>query len=245
MYGAGILMVLAFCPKVSALIVSIPGPVLGASLVFLMGLLFATGVQLAVSAGVNYQIGVVIGVSFCVGLMMQTGQFFPDILPRAFEPIMTNGLVMGGLTAIVLNVAFHALPGRGATLQLEPDPAQVATLNNFIEEQASSLGLSPSQANNLQLACEEVFMHICQNSEGTTDTDKVQIQLLSKENHIHVDMEDRSQLCDVDDTIVMPKPEVATEADLDHLGLFLLNKVAKEVTHIRISGYNCISFKIY
>jgi NCS2 family nucleobase:cation symporter-2/xanthine permease XanP len=244
-YGAGILMVLAFCPKVSALIVSIPGPVLGGSLVFLMGMLFAIGVQLAVSAGVNYQIGVVVGVSFCVGLMMQTGQFFPDILPRAFEPVMTNGLVMGGLTAIVLNAAFHALPGRRASLQLGPDPAQVSTLNNFIEEQASSFGLSPSQANALQLACEEVFMHISRESKDASDANGVQIQLLSRENHIQIDIEDRSQVSDVDDTLVMPKPEVATEEELDHLGLFLLNKVAKEVTHIRISGYNCISFKIF
>jgi NCS2 family nucleobase:cation symporter-2/xanthine permease XanP len=244
-YGAGILMVLAFCPKVSALIVSIPGPVLGASLVFLMGMLFATGVQLAVSAGVNYQIGVVVGVSFCVGLMMQSGQFFPDILPRAFEPVMTNGLVMGGLTAVVLNTAFHALPGRRATLRLKPDPAQVSALNNFIEEQASSLGLSLSQANALQLACEEVFMHISGGEDEASDTNTVQVQLLSREDHVQVDFEDRSQVRDVDDTIVMPKPEVATEAELDQLGLFLLNKVAKEVTHIRISGYNCISFKIY
>ncbi|UCE64462.1 MAG: purine/pyrimidine permease, partial [Nitrospirota bacterium] len=129
-YGAGILMVLAFCPKVSALIVSIPGPVLGSALVFLMGLLFANGVQLAVSAGVNYQIAVVMGVSFCVGLIMQSGQFFPDTLPRALEPVITNGLVMGGLTAVVLNAAFQVLPGRRATLRLKPDPAQFSTLNN-------------------------------------------------------------------------------------------------------------------
>ena len=244
-YGAGILMVLAFCPKVSALIVSIPGPVLGASLVFLMGMLFATGVQLAVSAGVNYQIGVVIGVSFCVGLMMQTGQFFPEVLPRAFEPVMTNGLVMGGLTAVVLNFAFQALRGRRASLRVEPDPAQVSTLNTFIEEQASSLGLSPSQANALQLACEEVFMHICRNSEGGAGANIVRIQLTGREDHIQIDVEDRSQASDVDDHMVMPQPEAATEAELDHLGLFLLNKVAREVTHIRISGYNCISFKIY
>ena len=244
-YGAGILMVLAFCPKVSALIVSVPGPVLGATLVFLMGLLFATGVQLAVSRGVNYQIGVVIGISFCVGLMMETGQFFPDLLPRSFEPVMTNGLVMGGLTAVILNTAFHALPRRRATLQLKPDRTQVSTLNNFIEKQASIFGLSPSQATALQLACEEIFMHICRNSEGTPDVNQIQIQLASQEDHIQVDVEDRSKVSDVDDPVAIPQPEVATEGELDQLGLFLLNKVAQDVTHIRISGYNCISFKIF
>ena len=244
-YGAGILLVLAFCPKVSALIVSIPSPVLGASLVFLMGMLFATGVQLAVSAGVNYQIGVVIGVSFSVGLMMQTGQFFPDILPSSFEPVMTNGLVMGGITAVILNAAFHVFPRSHATIRLKPDPDRISTLNNFIEEQASSLGLSSSQANAVQLACEEVFMHICRNSEGPTETNEVHIQLVSREDHIQIDVEDRSRVSDVDDPIAMPQPEVATETELDQLGLILLNKVAKEVSHIRISGYNCISFKIY
>lgn len=158
---------------------------------------------------------------------------------------MTNGLVMGGLTAVILNAAFHALPRRRAILRLKPDPTEVSTLNNFIETQASTLRLSPSQATALQLACEEIFMHLCRNSDGTRDENQIQIQLVSQEDHIQVDVEDRSKVSDVDDPIVMPQPEIATEEELDQLGLFLLNKVAQEVTHIRISGYNCISFKIF
>ena len=244
-YGAGILAVLAFCPKVTALIVSIPGPVLGATLVFLMGVLFATGVQLAVSGGVNYQIGIIIGVSFCVGLMMQTGDFFPQTLPGSFEPVMTNGLVMGGLTAMILSAAFQLFPRRRAVMQLDSVSEEVPRLHQFIQEQATPFGLSTSQINALTLGCEEVFMHICENQVNAKAPTSVRIEIMGREDHVQVDMEDRSSVKDVDTPLVMPKPEVATESELALLGLILLNKVAKDVTHIRISGYNCISFKIY
>ena len=245
MYGAGILAVLAFCPKIGALIASIPGPVLGASLVFLMGMLFATGVQLTMSAGMNYQTGVVVGVSFCVGLMMQTGQFFPDLFPKTFEPVMANGLVMGGLTAVLLSAAFQMVPKRRATLRLHPDPAQITTLATFLETQSQVFALTPSQSNALQLACEEVFMHMCRNPVEGKSANEVRIRLTAEEDHLDIDMEDRSQAGDVDDPLNFQEFENVTETELDQLGLYILNKVVHEVTHIRVSGYNCISFKIY
>lgn len=245
MVGAGILAVLAFCPKIGGLMASIPGPVLGASLVFLMGMLFATGVQLTMSAGMNYQTGVVVGVSFCVGLMMQTGDFFPDLFPKTFEPAMTNGLVMGGLTAVLLSAAFQMVPKRHATIRLKPDPDNLTTLSKFIEDQSTVFALSPAQINALHLACEEVFMHMCRNPVEGRTADVVRLRMTAEEDHLHVDMEDRSQAGDVDAPVKFQELEKATEAELDQLGLLILNKVAQEVTHIRISGYNCISFKIF
>jgi len=245
MYGAGILAVLAFCPKIGALMASIPGPVLGASLVFLMGMLFATGVQLTMSGGMNYQTGVVVGVSFCVGLMMQTGQFFPDLFPKTFEPVMTNGLVMGGLTAVLLSAAFQMAPKRRATMRLDPDPVHLPSLLNFLETQSQVFALTSSQTNALQLACEEVFMHMCRNPVGGRSANAVRIRLIAEEDHLHIDMEDQSQASDVDDPLKFQKPENATESELDQLGLFILNKVVQDVAHLRISGYNCISFKIH
>lgn len=244
-YGAVILAVLAFCPKIGALMMSIPGPVLGASLVFLMGMLFATGVQLTMSAGMNYQTGVVVGVSFCVGLMMQTGQFFPDLFPKTFEPVMTNGLVMGGLTAVLLSAAFQMVPKRRVSLRMKPDVDQVAILHHFIEEHVPTWSLSSSQVNALQLACEEVFMHMCRSPVEEGSSHPVKIQFTSEEDHLHIEMEDQSRASEVDQVEELPDLETATESELDQLGLLLLNRVATDVTHIRISGYNCISFKIY
>jgi len=40
------------------------------------------------------------------------------------------------------------------------------------------------------------------------------------------------------------EPQKATPDDLEQLGLVILQKVARDVEHVRIAGYNCISFKI-
>jgi xanthine permease XanP len=210
-----------------------------------MGMLFATGVQLTMSAGMNYQTGLVVGVSFCVGLLMQTGEFFPDLLPKTFEPIMNNGLVMGGLTAVMLSAAFQMVPKRRASLRLEPHAEQLPILSQFLERQSPAFGLAPSQLNALHLACEEIFIHLCRNPVEGRTPNVIRLQLTAEENHLHVDMEDQSQASDVDAPSNLPEVEKATEVDLDQLGLVILNKVVQEVTHIRVSGFNCISFKIF
>ncbi len=244
-YGAAILGVLAFLPKVSAVMISIPGPVLGAALVFLLGMLFATGAQLAVSGGMNYQTGIVVGVSFGVGLMMESGRFFTDIVPASLAPILNNGLVMGGLAAIVISAGFQIVSGRKAVLNLDPDPAQVRVLQEFIQDLATPFRMTDSHVYALQLACEEVFTHICRNPVDGGNADQVRFQWVREEEHIQVEVEHRSKVSDVDEPIPPGEPEHATDEELEQLGLFLLHKVASDVSHIRISGYNCISFKIH
>ena len=88
-------------------------------------------------------------------------------------------------------------------------------------------------------------MHMCRHPVEEKSPNVVNLQIISEEGHLHIDMEDRSLATDVDHIEDLPHPEAATESELDQLGLLLLNRVARDVAHIRISGYNCISFKIY
>jgi len=86
---------------------------------------------------------------------------------------------------------------------------------------------------------------MCRNPVEGKSVHEVRIRLIAEEDHLHIAMEDRSQASDVDDPMNFQDLGKATEAELDQLGLYILNKGVQEVTHIRVSGYNCISFKIY
>jgi len=53
LYGAILLGLLAFFPKVSGFILDIPGPALGAATFVLIGMLFVTGLRVATMEGVT------------------------------------------------------------------------------------------------------------------------------------------------------------------------------------------------
>ena len=51
------------------------------------------------------------------------------------------------------------------------------------------MSLSSSQVNALQLACEEVFMHMCRSPVEEGSSHPVKIQFTSEEDHLHIEME--------------------------------------------------------
>ena len=59
-----------------------------------------------------------------------------------------------------------------------------------------------------------------------------------------MEITDRSVADDVDLPSLPDNWERASSQDLQDLGLLLVSKLAKEVRHLRISGYNYISFRI-
>ena len=58
---------LALLPKVAALFLAIPGPVVGAFGIGLIGILFSLGMHMVVKDGMNLQKAVIVGLSFWVG----------------------------------------------------------------------------------------------------------------------------------------------------------------------------------
>ena len=61
---AGILLLVAFLPKINGALLTIPNPVLGGFLVFALGLVFIEGIQTLVRAGLDPQKSMVAGLAF-------------------------------------------------------------------------------------------------------------------------------------------------------------------------------------
>ncbi len=106
--------VLAFLPKVVALILSIPDAVIGAYAVVLIAILFVLGMRIVVGDGMDYRKAAIVGVSFWVGSGFQSGGLFTSQMSPFFAEMMGNGMTSGGLTALVLS-AFVEITGARRT----------------------------------------------------------------------------------------------------------------------------------
>ncbi|MYD77934.1 MAG: xanthine/uracil/vitamin C permease, partial [Gammaproteobacteria bacterium] len=97
-------IVLAFFPKILAVIIAIPGPVAAAYMTVLLGLLFVVGMRVVIQDGADYKQSLIVGIAFWVGVGFQNGLIFPEITRDFAGGILENGMTAGGLTAIILSL---------------------------------------------------------------------------------------------------------------------------------------------
>jgi len=240
-WGAAWLAVLAFFPKLGAIVLDIPGPVLGGSLVVFVGMLFAIGMGLVASAGLTHQTTTVTGMSLCVGIAMENGLFFHDIIPPSLLPFLGNSIATGSLAAVFLTLMFRFRPWARRGLRLEADITQLPRLTEYVAQLEKSLSLSTRQAFRLQLACEESYAFFCSSSARGGS---VRFQWSREGDSILTEIESRAPDLDPDRVPVHIDPATASREELENLGLAILQRLVSEFRTLKIDGYHFISFKI-
>ena len=136
----GIYLLLAFVPMGAMLFVIMPGAVVGATLVFASCLVFVNGLQIIASRLLDARRTFVIGLSFMLGLAV-------DILPGAFSALppevrlfTSSSLLLGTLSALLLNVVFRLGVRRTVTLKVEPGQVDPVKIEQFMETQGAAWG---------------------------------------------------------------------------------------------------------
>jgi xanthine permease XanP len=136
----GMFLVLAFLPKAAALLAVVPRPVLGATLVFSACFILINGFQIVTSRMLDARRTFVIGLSFTIGLAVDVYPSSFAALPAVIKPFAGSFLVMGTVSALVLNAVFRLGVRRAQTLVVDPadlDPKKIA---DFMEAQGATWG---------------------------------------------------------------------------------------------------------
>jgi xanthine permease XanP len=136
----GIYLLLAFMPMGATVFVIIPGAVVGATLVFASCLVFINGLLIITSRLLDARRTFVIGLSFMLGLAV-------DVLPGAFAGLppavrlfTSSSLLLGTLSALMLNVLFRLGVRRTATLTVRPGHVDAEQIEKFMESHGSEWG---------------------------------------------------------------------------------------------------------
>ena len=124
---AGVIMILlGLFPKVAALVAAIPPPVLGGAATVLFATVAVVGIQTLSRVNFHDEHNVVI-VAVSIGLAM-IPVAFPDFyknFPSGWQIIVGNSITMGSLAAILLNLFFNVLTGKGKLVEeVTPTPWQ-------------------------------------------------------------------------------------------------------------------------
>ena len=94
----------AFLPKVSTLLSTIPGAVMAGYLIMVTGTLFVDGARTIIQTEQNRQKVLVAGVSFWIGAAFQFSLFHLPSVGPILGTLLKSGITTGGLTVIAMIV---------------------------------------------------------------------------------------------------------------------------------------------
>ncbi len=153
-----VFIVMAFVPKLSGLLSTIPGPVMTGYLIMVTGSLFVDGARTVIQNEQNLQRVAVAGVCFWIGAAFQFGLFtMPDVGP-VWEALFKSGATTGGFAAIAMILYLEFTNPRRMRFKSKLHIDSLPELNEFIAKFAARRGWSEDMRDRLSAVAEETLL---------------------------------------------------------------------------------------
>ena len=167
-----VFLVVAFLPKVSGLLSTIPGPVMTGYLLVVIGILFMEGARTVVQDGLDRRKAVVAGVSFWIGAAFEYGLLSLQHLGPVWGTLFQSGITTGGLTAIALVIFLELTGQRRMRFQSQLHVEALPELNAFLERFAARRGWNAEMTDRLSAVAEETLLALAPPDEDQDDRNK-------------------------------------------------------------------------
>ena len=158
-----IFILVAFFPKIAAILIAIPGPVAAAYVTLLLGLLFVQGMKIIVDDGLDHRKAAIAGLAFWVGVGFQNQWIFADQLGDGFLGILLgNGMTSGAIIAVTLTAFLELTGPRPRRIQLPLDGEALPPITRFLQTFAARAKWSGPAVQRLTSAAEETLAILLQ-----------------------------------------------------------------------------------
>ena len=242
---AGGFAVFAFMPKIIALIVALPGPVVAAYITVGISALFVTGMKAVVSEGLEYRQVLITGLSFWIGVGCEYGFILPDTLEQFAGGLLNNGLAAGGLTAIAMTVFLEVTSGKRSRIDVNLDVSSLPKLRAFSEGFAKANGWTNQMTERLEAVTEETLLTLTQD-ESDTGRGQRRLRVLARKEGGGALLEFIARTGDgnIEDRIAIlqdPGNEHQVEREVS---LKLLRHLATEIRHRQYHDMDFVTIRI-
>ncbi len=241
----GILFALAFLPKLTAILLSVPSPVMGAFLLIIMGLLFVEGIRTVFQDGLDPQKGLVVGVALALGVGLGSGNVFEGVLGEMWSASLGNGMTIGVLATVLLTAFLELTSPRRRRLEAELDAAALPSIDAFLCELADRSGWNDASKERLRAAGQEALECLLQ-LRGDPEADQApRLILFARPGREAVETEFLvvSEKENIEDhlTYLSERAETPEESELSFR---LLRHYASSVRHRQYHGIEIVTVKV-
>ncbi len=240
----------AFLPKVSTLLSTIPGPVMTGYLIMVTGTLFVEGARTVIQTEQNRQKVLVAGVSFWIGAAFQFSLFhLPNVGP-ILGTLLKSGITTGGLAAIALILFLEFTSHRPMRFQSPLHINALDDLNAFISRFADRRGWDTPMKERLSAVAEETLLTLAplnlEGDEEDEEPDDRRLVVLASSDGPVADLEfiGGGNEENLEDRIrQLQQHDTETPAE-NELSLLLLRSYASSVRHQQYQGTDVITVRV-
>ena len=236
---------LAFLPKVTALLLAIPGPVVAAYLLVLLALLFIQGMKLVVQDGVDYRKSIIAGLAFWIGLGFQNQLIFAEQLGETWGGLLGNGMTAGGLTAMVLTLFVELTAARRRRLDVPLDAKVLPEIDTLLRDLAGRLGWNADSTERLCSAGEETLVSLVRQEEEAADVAGRRLRVVARNDHGTAELEFIAAVreTNLEDRMVLLTDQTDTPNERE-LSLRLLRHYASSVRHQQYHDIDIVTVRV-
>lgn len=241
----GLLVALAFFPKITGLLLTIPSPVMASFLVIALGMLFIEGIQTLARTGLDPQKAIVAGLAFSIGLGMQHLNIFEDLLGSPWDMLLGNGITAGTATAIALTAFLEWTGPRRRRLEVRLDIADLPRIDAFLQKVAARMGWEAAATGRLRSAGEETLASLLQSGEEYPEGERPRLIVAARPQAGAVELEflavfDEENL---EDRLAYLNEQTET-FDERELSFRLLRHYASSVRHRKYHGLDIVTVRV-
>ena len=252
-YALGAILVLvSLLPKLPALLLAVPPPVVGAYFLAGVASLFMQGLRAAAQDGFNSKRSLVVGISFAVGVGLDNGTLGVEVFGDRWGILLDNGILAGALCSILL-ILFMGLidpSERRARLEVELSLSAIPKIDEFVREFASRRGWNEASTRRLSSASEETLVSLLDQRDVASNGDSPRLIVLAETTGATAVMEfiavfDAENL---EDRLAYLSEEARGAASVDEqaaeMTLRLLRHYASSVRHQKYYGLDVVWLEV-
>ena len=236
---------LAFLPKVTALLIAIPAPVVGAYVFVLLALVFVQALKLMVQDGIDARMSLIVGIGFWVGVGFQNQAIFADSLGETLGKVLENGMTAGGLTLLALLLFMELTAPRRSRLAMELDIAGLPKLDAFLRALAARMRWNSVAVERLCSAGEEALLSLAHQEEDETQREGRRLLVVARNDHGTADLEFIAALGEdnLEDRMLILREQVDRPGERE-LSLRLLRHYASSVRHQQYHDIDIVTVRV-
>ena len=240
-----VFLALAFLPKALAVVLAIPGPVVGAYLLVLTALLFVIGIGVVMQDGMDLRKGAIVGVSFWLGIGFESGVIFPELVSGFAGGIFANGITSGGLAAIVMTLVAGLSGSRPARMETGFAVAALPEIQEFLSRFASRNGWDDAMAERLAAVADETLLTLLRpEEEGGTPNRRLRLSASKGEGGAVLEFIVASGEENVQERLaVLGAPGEGARAEQE-VSLRLLRHLASSVRHQQYHDLDIVTVEV-
>ena len=242
-YAGIFLIAAAFFPKITALLLAIPAPIVGAYITIFISLIFVEGMKTVMKDGLDQQKTLIVGLAFWIGLGFEYKFVFPDLLSGAWQTLFGNGMVVGGIVAIVL-VQFVGLTSRRRRrIRLELSPSSLPEIDEFLRAFAGRIGWNEASTDRLRSAGEETLASLLQDTEESRSGRRLIVGASLADGMAELEFTAVSGEENIEDSLAY-LPEQPKIEDEREISFRLLRHYASSVRHQKYHNVDIVTVQV-